>query len=83
MPPQTESKELLCPSNGIKLSANLALKGLLGKDKDSDKGKDRDRDKDRDNDKHKDKQTTSFYSPLREYNCLPTSKALKRLLGFS
>ena len=68
MPPQTESKELLCPSNGIKLSANLALKGLLGKDKDSDKGKDRDRD----NDKHKDKQTTSFYSPVREYNnCLP------------
>ena len=45
MPPQTESKELLCPSNGIKLSANLALKGLLGKDKDSDKGKDRDREK--------------------------------------
>ena len=41
MPPQTDCEELLSPSNGIKLSANLALKKLLGedKDKDEDKGK--------------------------------------------
>ena len=44
MPPQTDCEELLSPSNGIKLSANLALKKLLGedKDKDEDKGKKRD-----------------------------------------
>ena len=34
LPPQTDCKELLFPSNGIKLSANLAHKGLAGKDKD-------------------------------------------------
>ena len=44
LPPQTDCEELLFPSNGIKLSTNLALKILLGEAKDKDKDKDNGKD---------------------------------------